>query len=186
MPALVLKSVLKSKSLPAFYQTRPSNARIMITTVSWLAAKSQAVDTVMTFRAGSNTLGFAKYFASRVQNPSRICNVSWMPYTWNAGSSSEICAETPVASGILPNQTTKCWSYANPSHLTGCQNRDSGHCTGSTFRAGSNTLLNTLLSELGKTMAAPRWLRFPPLHLMYIAVWKPPWWIILTSWRRKK
>ena len=40
---------------------------------------------------------------------------------------SEICAETSVASGSVPNQTSKCWNYANLSHLTGCQIRDSGH-----------------------------------------------------------
>ena len=36
-------------------------------------------------------------------------------------SGSEICAETPVASGLITNQTTKCRNYANPSQLTGCQ-----------------------------------------------------------------
>ena len=38
-----------------------------------------------------------------------------MQATWNARSGSEICAETPVASGIIQDQTNKCQNYANPS-----------------------------------------------------------------------
>ena len=64
MPALVLKSMLKPQSLPASYQTKPPYDGIMLTSVSRLAAKTETVDTGSTFRAGSNTLRFAKYFAS--------------------------------------------------------------------------------------------------------------------------
>ena len=61
--ALALKSVLKPQSLPALYQTKPPNAGIMLTSVTWLAAKSETVDTGSTFRAGSNTPRFANYLA---------------------------------------------------------------------------------------------------------------------------
>ena len=64
MPALALKSMPKPQSLPASYQTKPPNAGIMLTSVSRLAAKTETVDTGSTFRAGSNTLRFANYFAS--------------------------------------------------------------------------------------------------------------------------
>ena len=62
-----------------------------------------------------------------VQTPSLVGNANRMPATWNADSVSEIYAETPVASGIIPNQTSKSRNYANLSHLTGCQIRDSEH-----------------------------------------------------------
>ena len=64
IPALAVKSVLKPQSLPELYQTNAPNAGIMLTSVTWLAAKSETVDTGSTFRAGSNTLRFANYFAS--------------------------------------------------------------------------------------------------------------------------
>ena len=64
MLALALESVMKPKQLPALYQTKPPNAGIMLTPVTRLAAKTKTVDTGSTFRAGSNTLGFAKYFVS--------------------------------------------------------------------------------------------------------------------------
>ena len=54
-----------------------------------------------------------------------------MPATWNAGFGSEIYAETPVASGIIPNQTTK-FSWLAPKTET--------VDTGSNFKVGSNTL----------------------------------------------
>ena len=47
-----------------YAQTKPPNAGIILTSVSRLAAKTETVDTGSTFRAGSNTLRFAKYFAS--------------------------------------------------------------------------------------------------------------------------
>ena len=67
IPALALKSVLKPQSIPALYQTKPPNARIMLTSVTWLVAKSETVDIGLTFRAGSNTLRFANYFASGIR-----------------------------------------------------------------------------------------------------------------------
>ena len=63
---VTLKSVLKPQLLPALYQTKPQHEGIMLTSVTWLAAKSETVDTGSTFRAGSNTLSFAKYFASGI------------------------------------------------------------------------------------------------------------------------
>ena len=85
----------------------------------------RAIDTtsIGTRVSSSNTIQSVNWD----QNHSRVCNASWMPATWNSGIGSEICAETSVASGIVPNQTSKCRNYANLSHLTGCQIRDSGH-----------------------------------------------------------
>ena len=87
--------------------------------------------------------------------PQSFWNASMMSATWNAGSGSEICAETPVAPGIIPNHTTNCQNCANPSQLTGCQIRDSGYCT--TFRAGSNVLgfANYIASGTRKDNAGP-------------------------------
>ena len=56
MPALVLKSMLKPQSLPASYQTKPPNAGIMLTPISWLALKSETVDIDTILRVSSNTL----------------------------------------------------------------------------------------------------------------------------------
>ena len=60
------------------------------------------MDTRTTFRAGSNTLGFANYFASGTGEDNAGAETTTSGY--------EMCAETPVASGIMPNQTTKCWN----------------------------------------------------------------------------
>ena len=51
---------------PALYQTKPSNARIMRTLIISLAAKSETVHTVTTFRAGSNTLGLLNTSLSKL------------------------------------------------------------------------------------------------------------------------
>ena len=48
----------------ALYQTKPPNAGIVLTQVSWLAAISETAVTGITFISGSNTLEFANYFAS--------------------------------------------------------------------------------------------------------------------------
>ena len=48
----------------ALYQTKPPNAGIVLTQVSWLAVKSETAVTGITFISGSNTLEFANYFAS--------------------------------------------------------------------------------------------------------------------------
>ena len=64
--ALALESVLKPQSPRALYQTKPSNAGIMRTLIISLAAKSETVHTVTTFRAGSNTLGLLNTSLSKL------------------------------------------------------------------------------------------------------------------------
>ena len=51
IPALALKSVLKPQLLPALYQIKLPNARIVLAPVSWLAAKSDTVDIGISFIA---------------------------------------------------------------------------------------------------------------------------------------
>ena len=74
MPALAWKSVEKPQSLPALYQTKSQNAGIMLTSVGWLAAKTETVGTDSTFRAIITCIGTTWVI---------VLYELWLAYKWS-------------------------------------------------------------------------------------------------------